>query len=242
MPLKSSPQDQETVFPDGLIDNIASAIGIADQNKKPHLARQLRNISVSSRLYRSHKLNEPPSQLARNLRLVESKANVFLKCLDLDADDQSLAVEAALECSNLLRLIRFQLALRIDPVNPEWAIRDGFADQLLASALENIVMLRNAASSARLNVERKIEGGKGGRRHEVDWALEETTWQLLLLYKQITGRDPGASVVSISGRVDGPTIRFLQLCLPPLGWTKSAGALRNLIRRVKNSPFVMPSG
>ena len=142
-------------------------------------------------------------------------------------------MEAALECSTLLRLIRFQLALRKDPANPEWAIRDGFADQLLSSALENIVMLRNAASSARLNVEREIEGGKGGRRHEADWALEETTWHLLRLYKQVTGRDPGASVGPKSGTVDGPTIRFLQLCLPPLGWTKKAEALRNLIRKVK---------
>jgi hypothetical protein len=59
MPLKSSPQDQETVFPDELIDNIASEIGITDQNKKPYLASKLRNISVFSRLYSSHKFNEP---------------------------------------------------------------------------------------------------------------------------------------------------------------------------------------
>ena len=53
------------------------------------------------------------------------------------------------------------------------------------------------------------------------------------LVVEVTGRNIGTSVDPLSGEPGGPAIRFLELCLPPLGWNLSRQAIRHSIRRTR---------
>lgn len=143
----------------------------------------------------------------------------------------------AMDMMPALPLVSWQLALRIDSARPE--------DPSVQQAVRNRVKqhqysaadLRDAILDAIKTVEPQVKRGRGGVRHEADWALEEVARHLLVIFHELTGRRGRPTFDAHSDQFKGLIIEFFELCLPPLGWRfKSRTAIRELIRKVLIKP------
>ena len=221
----------ENLYPTELVAEIAEAVGVADPAKISALARGLRELPDLAALYRTYNAAASPTERIKALNPVLRACSNLLKSLDLDPEhpiSNGIADDKVIT-PNLI----WSLALMIDSKRPEWAIRDGKAHAKLQECIRAVQALRRAATDAIEQAEADKQAGRGGRRHEADRALHEITDDLLTLYREVTGRNIGTSVDPLSGEPGGPAIRFLELCLPPLGWNLSRQAIRHSIRRTR---------
>ncbi len=221
----------ENAYPRKLIAQIADAVGITDPAKISALARGLHEMPDLAALYRTYNAAASPTERIKALNPVLRACSNLLKSLDLDPEhpiSNGIADDKVIT-PNLI----WSLALMIDSKRPEWAIRDGKAHTKLQECIRAVQALRRAVTDAIGRAEVDKQAGRGGRRHKADWALQEITYDLLTLYREVTGRNIGTSVDPLSGEPGGPAIRFLELCLPPLGWNPSKQAIRHLIRRTR---------
>ena len=182
-------------------------------------------------LYPTYHAAASPTERFKALNPVLRACSNLLKSLDLDPE-HPISNGIADDKVITLNLI-WSLALMIDSKRPEWAIRDGKADAKLQECIRAVQILRRAATDATEQAKADKQAGRGGRRPEADRALHEITYDLLTLYREVTGRNIGTSVDPLSGEPGGPAIRFLELCLPPLGWNLSRQAIRHSIRRTR---------
>ncbi len=217
-------------YPSELVAQIADAVGITDPAKISALARGLRKMPDEAAFYRTYNAAASPTERIKALTSVLRTCSSLLKSLDLNPEDPTSGIaHDKVITPNLI----WSLARMIDPKRPEWAIRDGKAHAKLQEDIRAVQTLRRAATDAIEQAETDKQAGRGGRRHKADWALQEITYDLLTLYREVTGRNIGTSVDPLSGEPSGPAIRFLELCLPPLGWNPSRQAIRHLIRRTR---------
>ena len=221
----------ENAYPRKLIAQIADAVGVTDPAKISALARGLREMPDLAALYRTYNAAASPTKRIKALNPVLHACSNLLKSLDLNLED-TISKFITNEDVITLTLI-WPLARMIDPKRPEWAIRDGKAHMKLQECVRAVQILRRAATDATEQAEADKQAGRGGGRHKADWALQEITYDLLTLYREVTGRNIGTSVDPLSGEPGGPALRFLELCLPPLGWNPSRQAIRHLIRRTR---------
>ena len=221
----------ENAYPRKLIAQIADAVGITDPAKISALARGLREMPDLAALYRTYNAAASPTKRIKALNPVLHACSNLLKSLDLNLEDPNSNIITNEDVITLSLI--WPLARMIDPKRPEWAIRDRKADAKLQECIRTVQTLRRAATDAIEQAEADKQAGRGGRRHEADRALHEITYDLLTLYQMVTGHNIGTSVDPLSGEPGGPALRFLELCLPPLGWTQSRQATRHLIRRTR---------
>jgi len=221
----------ENLYPTELVAEIAEAVGITDPAKISALARGLREMPDLAAFARTYNAAASPTKRIKALNPVLHACSNLLKSLDLNLEDP---ISNIITNENVIKPnLIWSLALMIDSKRPEWAIRDGKAHTKLQECIRAVQILRRAATDATEQAEADKQAGRGGRRHKADWALQEITYDLLTLYREVTGRIIGTSVDPLSGEPGGPAIRFLELCLPTLGWNPSRQAIRHLIRRIR---------
>ena len=225
------PHENESAFPKELLDQIAEAVGLSDPSKRRWLKYHLRDMRDDAASYRMRRVIREPAKLAKQFKTFEKACERVLTLLDADATGEGLVFQYRPD-EHLQALLLWEFGADVSPENPGRAVEDGSAKELFEKHVGTVVRLKHAASNARVDVERKVRSGLGGRRHEGDWALEEVIRQLLQLYEEVTGRQPGTSVNFKTREEGGPVVRFLQLCLPRLGWHLTAPAIRAHVRRV----------
>ena len=226
------PRENETAFPKELLDQSAETIGgISDPEKRRWLELQLCDMPDDAASYRMRRVIRAPAKLAKRFETFERACERVLKLLNADAKDGNIDFPNRLT-DPLHALLLWEFGADVTPADPGRAVEDGSAKKLFEKHVGMVVRLKHAAANARVDVERKVRPGRGGGRHEGDWALEEVIRQLLQLYEEVTDRQPGTSVDPITREVGGAVVGFLQLCLPPLGWHLTASAIRAHVRRV----------
>ena len=226
------PHENKTVFTDELIDQIAETIGgISDPKNRRELEYHLRDMPDDAASYRMRRVIREPGKLIKEFKTFEKACHRVLKLLDADATNEGHDFQCRSD-DHLHALLLWEFGADVIPDDPGRAVENGSARTLFEKHVGSIVRLKHAAANAQVDVERKVRSGRGGRRHEGDWALEEIIRQLLQLYEEVTDRKPGTSVDPSTGKVGGPVVSFLQLCLPPLDWHLTAPAIRAHVRRV----------
>ncbi|MCH8863709.1 MAG: hypothetical protein IID51_14575 [Proteobacteria bacterium] len=225
------PHETETAFPKELLDQIAKTIGLTNPAKRRWLQYHLRDMPDDAASYRLRRAIREPGKLAKEFNTFETACQRVLNLLDADATNDGLDFQCRPD-DHLHALLLWEFGADVIPDDPGRAVEDGSAKTLFEKHVGSVVRLKHAAANARVDVERKVRSGQGGRRHEGDWALEEIIRLLLQLYEEVTDRQPGTSVDPNTGKAGGPVVRFLQLCLPRLGWHFSASAIRAHVRRV----------
>lgn len=220
------------VFPDDLINEIAASMDLS-QSKKALLRLHLRDLAQFVHLFKTTKLGVPPSQLARNAESIVKHIDRLAN--DFGLDPATMKPSPDSESKPLAGLILWQVAFDLDQTHPERRIREGDAQAELQHRLELLLYLKEAIDRIQTNLQSGVSPGRGGSRAESDWALHETVRQLMVTYWEVTRRRTGTSVKPLTGEVGGPLVRFLELCLPPLGWTLSRNSIRGLVRAIKKA-------
>lgn len=223
--------ENETAFPKDLLDKIAEAIGLSNPSKRGWLEYHLRDMPDDAASYRMRWVIREPGKLAKQFKTFEKSCQRVLTLLDADATSEDFDFQCRPN-EHLHALLLWEFGADIIPEDPGRAVEDGSAKKLFERYVGTVVRLKHAAANAQVDIERKVRSGRGGRRHEGDWALEEVIRQLLQLYEEVTGRHPGTSVNFKTRKAGGPVVCFLQLCLPPLGWHLTESAIRAHVRRV----------
>ena len=225
------PHENETAFSKELLDQIAEAIGLSDPSKRSWLEYHLRDMPDDAASYRMRRVIREHGRLAKQFKTFEKACQRVLTLLDADATSEDFNFQYRPD-EHLQALLLWEFGADVIPKDPGRAVEDGSAKKLFEKHVGAVVGLKRAAAIARVDVDRKVRSGRGGRRHEGDWALEEVIRQLLQLYEEVTGRQPGTSVDFKTRKAGGPVVRFLQLCLPRLGWHLTEPAIRAHVRRV----------
>ena len=221
----------ENLYPSELIAQIAEAVGITDPPIISALGRRLREMPDLVALYRTLGAAGSATSRINALKPLVRASSKTLESLDVNPEDIRSG-----KLSNddvMTPQLIWSLALMIEPLRPTWAIQDRKAHQKLAECIEATRALHEAALAAKDRAVADKKPGKGGKRRVPDRVLHEVTGDLLVLYRQITGRNVGISLDRVTKEPGGPLIRFLALCLPPLGWELTPKAIRSLVGRVR---------
>ena len=195
-------------FTDTQIKEIAEAIGLTGNARIQSLGTRLRRLAYWVPLYRSWKLDHPPSHLVRAFERVERAAGELFASLGLDSS--STPLRDALNASPVLAILPYDVACQLDAADPEAKIRDGTADRTMAQIISTIRAVQLAAHEAQDHPARQVNPSPGRPRHEPNRALHEVVWHLLRDYRELMGRKPGASVAPRAKTIDGPAISLEQ--------------------------------
>ena len=224
-----------SLFPDELVSQIAEKIGLTDKRAIRILAGDLRRMPEFIQIYQNRDSAGTPTERLKRLRPVLASCQAAIASIGYDPI-RIERNEVPRGDAGLPQLI-WSYGKLLDPDRPERAIIDGAAGKRLADTLRAIEELRDMAQQAIDRAEETKGQGRGGARRKGDRVLHDITRELLYLYQFATGRDVGTSVKPDTGEPSGPVIRYLQICLPHLGWELTPKAIRSLIQRVKHDLF-----
>ena len=227
----SETDKEDEQFSDELIDRIADTIGVSDPQKLDRLTYHLRDIAANAEGYKLYKVIRNPSKLKRAFAQTVKNCDRLLKTLSTEPEGVTVQV-ANMTLQPFRRLLLWELAADRDGVDPSRALDDGTAENIFDEHVGSITAIRDAAARARDDISTQTSKGRGGPRHQTDRALEEVLRQLIQLFEELTGRPPGTSYSFKSKKAAGPVIRYLALCLPPLGWSLGPDAIRGHLRRL----------
>ncbi len=225
------PGDEQPPFSGELISRIAETINVTNSRKKRWLAIHLCDIASDVDSYRLHTVIRRPSDLRKAFVQTVKDCERLLKRLNTEPEDVTVEV-ANVRLQPFRRLLRWEVAAGKDGVDANRALDDGTAEKIFDEQIGSITAVRDAAARACDSIATQIARGQGGRRHQRDWAFDEVLRQLIQIYEEVTGRERGSSYSFKTREADGPLVRYLQLCLAPLGWTLSLGAVRGHMRRM----------
>ena len=226
---ESDKEDEQ--FSDELIDRIADTIGVSDPQKTEWLAYHLRDIAADAEGYKLYKVIRNPSKLKRAFAQTVKDCDRLLRTLSTEPEGVTVQV-ANVTLQPFHRLLLWELAADRDGVDPNRALDDGTAENIFDEHIGSITAIRDAAARARDGISDRVATGRGGRRHLRDWAFDEVLRQLVQLYEEVTGLTPRTAYSFKTKQAAGPLIRYLALCLPPLGWCLSPDAIRGQLRRL----------
>ncbi len=227
----SETDKEDEQFSDELIDRIADTIGVSDPQKLDWLTYHLRDIAADAEGYKLYKVIRNPSKLKRAFAQTVKNCDRLLQALSTEPEGVTVQV-ANMTLKPFRRLLLWELAADRDGVDLSRALDDGTAEGIFDEHIGSVTAIRDAAARARDDVATRAAKGRGGPRHQSDWALDEVLRQLIQLYEELTGRPRGTSYSFKSKKAAGPVVRYLALCLPPLGWCLRPDAIRNHVRRL----------
>lgn len=213
---------RQEVFTENVIDQVAATLRVEDPRKRALLARELSRVPELAYLVRTLKWPAPPSATASEFNSLVSACDRILNFLSHGADEDVPHHELS-AAAVAYRLLRWQIALEIEPQHPERAIQEGTANAAIRRHGAAVNTVRGAALLAQRGVKATVAPGRGGRRHTRDVALGTTVDHLLDIYERVSGRQPATTI-------GGPTMRFLEICLPLLGWNLTDYSIRERIR------------
>jgi len=218
------------VFTDEMICRIAETIDVSGPKKMDWLSYHLRDIAADAEGYKLYKVIRNPSKLKKAFAQTVKDCDRLLRTLSTEPEGVAVAV-SNMPLEPYKRLLHWEVAARIPGINPIRALDDGTAEKLFADHTGSINAIRKAAIRASDSLSELIAAGRGGTRHKRDWAFDEVFEQLIQLYEEVTGRERGSSYSFKEKQADGPLVRYLELCLPPLGWPLSRDAIRGHLRK-----------
>ena len=218
-------------FPDELIDRIAESIEVSDPQKMVWLAYHLRDIAADAEGYKLYKVIRNPSKLKKTFEQTVKDCDRLLRTLSTEPEGVAVAV-SNMPLEPYRRLLLWEIAARNPEINPARALDDGTAEKLFVEHIGSINAIREAAAKASDSISDRVASGRGGARHQRDWAFDEVLRQLIQLYEEVTGRERGSSYSFKAREADGPLVRYLELCLAPLGWPLSRDAIRGHVRKL----------
>lgn len=216
---------------DELIDRIADTIGVSDPQKRGCLTYHLRDIAANAEGYKLYKVIRNPSKLKRAFAQTVKNCDRLLKTLSTEPEGVTVQV-ANVTLQPFHRLLLWELAADRDGVDPNRALNDGTAENIFDEHVGSVTAIRDAAGRARDGISDRVATGRGGRRHLRDWAFDVVLRQLVQLYEEVTGLTPRTAYSFKTKQAAGPLIRYLALCLPPLGWCLGPDAIRSHLRRL----------
>ena len=219
------------VFTDELIGRIAETIDVSGPKKMDWLAYHLRDIAANAEGYKLYKVIRYPSKLKRAFAQTVKDCDRLLKTLSTEPEGVAVAV-SNITIEPYRRLLLWEIAASNPKVNPTRALDDGTADKIFAEHIRSINVIREAATKASDRIFDRVSSGRGGSRHQRDRAFDEVLEQLIQLYEEVTGRERGSSFSFKTKKADGPLVRYLELCFPPLGQALSRDAIRGQLRRI----------
>jgi hypothetical protein len=214
----------ERSFDDERVKEIARSVRLDDPKKHLDLAVRLRELRELTATLRTANLPIPPSALAGAFAPIESSCRILLDCLT--PDERGEAIQDLDRDQIAHRLIQWQLARHACPNQTSRFVQDRRIDDLISDYRAVIETIADATGRARQQIKSEVAAGRGGARRSSDKSLHEITSILFDIYYELTNREPAITV-------DGPTVRFLSLCLPCLGWDLSPSKIRHLIRTVR---------
>ena len=225
------PYGNETFLPDELIDQIAETIDVSGPKIMDRLSYHLRDIAADAEGYKLHKVIRYPSKLKKAFAQTVKDCDRLLRTLSTEPEGVAVAV-SNMPLEPYKRLLHWEIAARNPEINPIRALDDGTAEKLFAEHIGSINAIREAAVGASDSISDRVPSGRGGARHQRDWAFDEVLEQLIQLYEEVTGRKRGSSYSFKAKQADGPLVRYLELCLPPLGSALSRDSIRGHLRRM----------
>ncbi len=227
----SKPGDEQPPYSGELIGRIAEAISVTNSRKKRWLSDHLCDIAGDVDSYKLHTVIRRPSDLRKAFAQTVKDCERLLKRLNTEPEDVTVEV-ANVRLQPFRRLLLWEIAAGKDGVEANRALDDGTAEKIFDEQISSITAVRDAAARACDDIATQIPRGRGGRRHQRDWAFDEVLEQLVQLYEEVTGRERGSSYSFKTKKADGPLVRYLELCLAPLGWTLSLDAIRGHLQRM----------
>jgi len=124
-----------------------------------------------------------------------------------------------------LAQLHYHVAKLISPTgNAEEELKKGSARIALLAFEDNVVLIGNAAKSARLILANDIRRGKGADRRSRDTPRDLFVSHLLEFYRDVTGKLPGVTNKPGVKRIEGPAVQFLRLALPRFGFQATTGS------------------
>lgn len=219
-------------FPDILIGEIAEAIGAATDGRKRRLAHYLREMPAGLEFYRTGESVSPRCRIRDRLRRIEADCR---KLVEQGSDTPSARLRNLIDRAepDVLELLEWQYALRLNRKHPEAAITDGSARKALDGAFSDLSRLRACAWAASVRASQAVREGMGGDRHGADVPFDQIALQLAVLYYEVTGEKPGISTDGHSGQPSDKFVAFLGLCLEELGCPLRPQAIRSRFRRLR---------
>jgi hypothetical protein len=219
------------------VAEIASAIGVEDAGKIRQLQRDLDRIADFAPTARTYDQAPPPSRSRRTAQAIRRHVAALLKELEGAAAESP---KGAGRSAKPINLIVWQMADRSGRARTELRLRS--ARERVQQLTDNLRELQAAAEGVLAQEERRVAAGHGGSRRKGDEGLWLVAELLMDALENATGEKVGVSHTQPSkkpARGDhserrgpgGPTIRFLQLTLPRLGWVVAPATMRDLIRR-----------
>ncbi len=227
----SKPGDEQSPFSDQLIGRIAETISVTNSLKKRWLTYHLCDIASNVDSYRLRTVIRRWSDLRKAFAQTVKDCERLLKRLSTEPEGVTVEV-ANVRLQPFRRLLLWEVAASKDGVDANRALDDGTAEDIFDKHIGSISAIRDAAARARDDVATRMAKGRGGRRHQTDWALDEVLGQLIQLFEELTERPHGTSYSFKSKQAAGPVVRYLALCLPPLGWCLSPDAIRGHLRKL----------
>ena len=214
-------------------------IGPTDIAKWQRVNVLLCELFAASQLYRTKGAAGAPSGRLKELDRVETHAQKLRDAITLGT-----RVQADQDFENVVRenpsiaILSYHLSKELNPeIDRDLSVaEDPKSQEWWRDFLQKLNTLQKITSSAISELKPKKATGRGGDRHQLDWARRETAWHLLRLYAEVTRRKPGVSNPPDGGQSTGPAVRFLTRCLNVFGWKITPGAASKLIREIEKDP------
>ena len=177
----SKPGDEQPPFSDQLIGRIAETISVTNSRKKSCLAYHLRDIAANAEGYKLYKVIRNPSKLKKAFAQTVKDCDRLLRTVSTEPEGVTVEV-ANVRLQPFRRLLLWEVAASKDGVDANRALDDGTAEDIFDKHIGSISAIRDAAARARDDISTRMAKGRGGRRHQTDWALDEvlgqtTTWE-----------------------------------------------------------------
>ncbi len=211
--------------------------------RRPALIILLNQAADAWHFQSNRRLGQPSRTVLEALRTVEVAANKLVNVLGPNEEGDAKA-------NNLRDTVCFQLSLTAEQLAQElgpypeahsftWRVpgeAEGITfyggEEQVHADIETVVpgLRRLAAWASGANSRIRSRGvppGAAGRTP--DEAINILFMRLLLIWSRVFGKSVGTSV-SPTGVPGGPLVRFIQLCLAPLGVKLTPGAIRERIR------------
>jgi hypothetical protein len=154
--------------------------------------------------------------LRRLRRLLKPKAG----------ESQAEVFEQVLQHHDGLAHLHYHVAQLLSPTgNAEEQLQKGRARDALLARESHVILISNAANSARVLLAARIRRGKGADRRSSDTPRDLFVNHLLEIYRDITGKLPGVTNnPGAGGKIQGSAVEFLRMALPKCDFRAATGS------------------
>lgn len=217
---------QVDIDTESVLKQLSRALGPLDKSMQQLVREELPGLRLIAEAQQSTRPGASATETIKALRPLVGALDRIISALSCGAQDGVTRDRIGVEAM-IMRMMRWQIAMKLDPKNPDTAIYRVRANTRVEFWLETLKEIQDCATQALGEAMNQKKAGRGGRRHVEDPAFEPVAHALFDLYRDLTGKDPAVTE-------DGRTVRFLDVLLPILGFhVQGPEALRTAIQAAK---------